>query len=106
FIINWQQLHTNFLPIAPLSQNSIAFNGNLITYYKSTERIEAVMTEPGNEPVWHSLNIAGLPSTTDLSTATVNDGTIFMLDPAGYTLYHSTDGIAWNSVPGSHKIGA
>ncbi len=106
YILNWQKLKSDYLPASPLSQKSVAFGGNLITYYLTAERIEAVASEAGEGTDWRSVTVAGLPVTSDLSTVTLTGEGFFILDTAANTVYHSLDGMTWNAVSASYSVQA
>ena len=106
YILTWQNLGNDYLPALSLSQKTIPLNGRLITYYLTAERIEAVMTDAGDNLVWSPLNLVGLPATTDLSAVTVTDEGVFALDSVANTVYLSSDGIVWDAVSSDLNVQA
>jgi len=106
YTLTWENLKTNYLPVAPLSQQTVALGERLITYYRTVDRIEAVCTPTDDGVEWSSLNIQGLPTATDLSTLTVSDKGIFVLDCTSNTVYHSPDGIVWSAVSAPYSVKA
>ena len=98
YILTWQEMANDYLPAPFISQHSVLLNGRLITYLQTNNGIEAVMAETGENLVWNTLNLVGLPSTINLTTLTTTNNGVIGLDSLTNTLYHSSDGIIWNSL--------
>lgn len=98
YILSWQKMANGYLPTPFLSQNSVLLNDKLITYFQTNNGIEALMAGIGENLVWNSLNLVGLPHTIDLTTITITNEGVIALDSLTNTLYHSADGILWNSL--------
>ena len=107
YLLNWQQVSSDYLPEVPLSQRSIILNNNLITYYRTSRNtIEAVAAKSEKQISWTPLKPIGLLDSGVLSSITVTDWGIFALDSTNNSVYFSNEGETWNAVSGTHKVRA
>ena len=105
-LLLWQQKSPGYLPAPVVSQKTIAFKGQFITYFNSGTATKAMSTTIGDGTTWTTLSLTGLPPTLRLSSLVTTNDAIYGLDTATGFVYQSANGVNWSQVVTTHKIKA
>lgn len=97
YILSWKKVSESYFPQEVSQQKTVAFNDFFITYYIANETINAKASPIGDAKSWTSATLSGLPHTTQLSTMTVAENDIFVIEEDS-TLFKSSDGVSWTQV--------
>lgn len=108
YILKWTHMAQNYLTPTPVNaQKTFSLNGKFFTYFKAGRSVMAMSSSNTDGSNWVAENTTGLPSDVDLKTIiAVNIGStdvVYAMN-VSQTLYKSTDGIHWDSLPTTYPI--
>ncbi|MEL7600875.1 MAG: DUF6242 domain-containing protein [Proteiniphilum sp.] len=106
YLLQWEQKSPGYLPAPVVSQKTIAFKGQFITYFNSGTATKAMSTAIGDGTAWTALSLTGLPSTLRLSSLVPTDDAVYGLDTTTGIVYQSANGINWSQVVTTNTIKA
>lgn len=108
YILSWGEgpRATDYLPVAPTDQKTVAFNDRFITYYKSGTTVGAASTANDDATTWNAATLSTLPSTIRFNSLLASEEAVYALDENG-DMYGSDDsGIVWSRIPTEHAVQA
>ncbi len=79
YLLQWVLKNPGYLPAPVVSQKTIAFKGQFITYFNSGTATKAMSTNSGDGTVWTALSLTGLPPPAALFAVTT-DNAVYGLD--------------------------
>lgn len=104
YLLQWVLKNPGYLPAPVVSQKTIAFKGQFITYFNSGTATKAMSTNSGDGTVWTALSLTGLPPTLRLSSLVTTDNALYGLDTTTGIVYQSANGINWSQVVTTHTV--
>lgn len=94
YILSWENISHGYITPTISDQKTISYNNRFITYFISNGAISAVSSSSNDGTNWTTANISGLPPNVLLSSLSVSEDALYILDETN-RVFNSIDGFTW-----------